>query len=90
VKLTKTQSFNIEDDLEHRIAEAENPLAILYSDLHKFCIASLIDPKDNSSGCLKFLVLNICASSSRVFQTIKTLVDIKVFLIITYVIYKQK
>jgi hypothetical protein len=90
VKIADTQIFNIEDDLENRMAEAKNPFAILYSDLKKFYIASLMDPKDNINGCLKFLVLNICASSSRVFQTIRTLVDNKEILIITYVIYRQQ
>jgi hypothetical protein len=48
------------------------------------------DPKDKNNDCLKCLVLKICARSSRVFQTIKTLVDNKEILIITYVIYKQQ
>jgi mediator of RNA polymerase II transcription subunit 14 len=43
VKLTEPQRFSIGDDLEHRMAEAENPFAILYSDLHKLYIALFID-----------------------------------------------
>ena len=43
LKLTKPQIFSIGYDLEHRMAEEENSFAILYSDLHKLCIALLID-----------------------------------------------
>jgi mediator of RNA polymerase II transcription subunit 14 len=43
VKLTEPQRFSIGNDLEHRMVEAGNPFAILYSDLCKLCIALLID-----------------------------------------------
>jgi mediator of RNA polymerase II transcription subunit 14 len=43
LKLTEMQRFSIGDDLERRMAAVENPFAILYSVLHEFCIALVID-----------------------------------------------
>jgi mediator of RNA polymerase II transcription subunit 14 len=43
VKLAEPQRFSIGDDLERRMAAAENPFAILYSVLHELCIALIID-----------------------------------------------
>jgi len=43
LKLTEMQRFSIGDDLERRMAAVENPFAILYSVLHEFCIALVMD-----------------------------------------------
>ena len=43
VKLTELQRFIIGDDLERKMAAAENPFAILYVVLHEFCNALVID-----------------------------------------------
>ena len=43
LKLTEMQRFSTGDDLEHKMAAVKNPFAILYSVLHEFCIALVID-----------------------------------------------
>ncbi|XP_076892712.1 mediator of RNA polymerase II transcription subunit 14-like [Bidens hawaiensis] len=43
VKLEETRRFVLGDDLERRMAASENPFAILYSILHEFCVALIMD-----------------------------------------------
>ncbi|KAM0029677.1 putative mediator complex, subunit Med14 [Helianthus debilis subsp. tardiflorus] len=43
VKLEETRRFVLGDDLERRMAASENPFAILYSILHEFCVALVMD-----------------------------------------------
>ncbi|KAH9318352.1 hypothetical protein KI387_020121 [Taxus chinensis] len=43
LKLAEIQRFNIGDDLERRMAAAENPFTTMYSILHEFCIALVMD-----------------------------------------------
>ncbi|KAI3756120.1 hypothetical protein L1987_55934 [Smallanthus sonchifolius] len=43
VKLEETRRFILGDDLERRMAASENPFAILYSMLHEFCVALIMD-----------------------------------------------
>ncbi|XP_057826990.2 mediator of RNA polymerase II transcription subunit 14 [Cryptomeria japonica] len=43
LKIAEIQRFNIGDDLERRMAAAENPFATMYSILHEFCIALVMD-----------------------------------------------
>ncbi|KAL8195731.1 hypothetical protein R6Q57_025484 [Mikania cordata] len=43
VKLEETRRFILGDDLERRMAASENPFAILYSILHEFCVALIMD-----------------------------------------------
>lgn len=43
VKLEETRRHVLGDDLERRMAAAENPFAILYSVLHELCVALIMD-----------------------------------------------
>ncbi|KAI7746324.1 hypothetical protein M8C21_030575 [Ambrosia artemisiifolia] len=43
VKFEETRRFVLGDDLERRMAASENPFAILYSILHEFCVALIMD-----------------------------------------------
>lgn len=43
VKLEEMRRHALGDDLEHRMAAAENPFMILYSILHELCIALIMD-----------------------------------------------
>nr|CAD1829690.1 unnamed protein product [Ananas comosus var. bracteatus] len=43
VKLEETQRYPLGDDLERRMASAENPFTILYTILHELCVAIVMD-----------------------------------------------
>ncbi|KAM0070445.1 putative mediator complex, subunit Med14 [Helianthus debilis subsp. tardiflorus] len=43
VKLEETRRFVLGDDLERRMAASDTPFAILYSILHEFCVALIMD-----------------------------------------------
>ncbi|KAI3703653.1 hypothetical protein L1987_73845 [Smallanthus sonchifolius] len=43
VKLEETRRFVLGDDLERRMAASDTPFAILYSILHEFCVALVMD-----------------------------------------------
>ncbi|KAI7726467.1 hypothetical protein M8C21_018357 [Ambrosia artemisiifolia] len=43
VKLEETRRFVLGDDLERRMAASETPFSVLYSILHEFCVALVMD-----------------------------------------------
>ncbi|CAL9162610.1 unnamed protein product [Musa hybrid cultivar] len=43
IRLEETRRYALGDDLERRMAAAENPLSILYTVLHELCVALVMD-----------------------------------------------